>query len=185
MKNRRRQRRPRDVFARVAGALIVLGLPLPVARAQNLAFVVSAPSSEPAGPVLRIIEDPALHDRWLLVPDLVHPGGPGHLIRVPAEAQFPARHGPGQVAGPSRSASRQDALERAAAHLRPVIRAGDRLRLEQHTSLTHVQLEAVATESAAAGESFRARLVLGGKVVRAVALEPGHAVFAPPGGGWR
>ena len=185
MRNRLAQKRRWRHWTGVAGILIVLGLPQSVTRAQTLAVVAAAPPPELTGRILRVIEDPVLNVRWMLVPDLVHPSGPGHLICVPAESQSSVRCSSGWVASPSGGAPRQGVLERADAHLRLVVRAGDRLQLVTETEVARVRLEAVATESATAGETFRARLVLGGKVVRAVALGPGHATFEPLSGGWR
>jgi flagella basal body P-ring formation protein FlgA len=44
-----------------------------------------------------------------------------------------------------------------------------------------VRLEAVALGPAVKGAHFKARLKLGGKVVRAVAVSEGRADFAPDG----
>ena len=60
-----------------------------------------------------------------------------------------------------------------------MIRAGDALLVEEHTAVVDARLEAVALESAAKGARFKARLKIGGKVVRAVAISPGRAGFAP------
>jgi flagella basal body P-ring formation protein FlgA len=60
---------------------------------------------------------------------------------------------------------------------RPVIRAGDRLVVEENTAVIEARLEAVALGPAALGSSFDVRLKLGGKVARAVALAPGRAAF--------
>ena len=62
--------------------------------------------------------------------------------------------------------------------LLPVIRAGDRLIVEEHTAVVEARLEAVALGPAASGSPFQVRLTIGGKVVRAVALGPGRAAFA-------
>lgn len=61
----------------------------------------------------------------------------------------------------------------------PVIRTGDRLIVEENTALVEARLEAVALGPAQPGSSFNVRLVAGGKIVRAVALGPGRAAFAP------
>ena len=55
---------------------------------------------------------------------------------------------------------------------RPVI-------VEEHTAVVEARLEAMALGPAAVGGAFRARLRMGGKVVRAVALGPGRAVLEP------
>jgi len=57
----------------------------------------------------------------------------------------------------------------------PVLRAGERLMVEEHTPIVEAHLEAVALGSAAVGEEFDVRLRVGGKVLRAVALGPGRA----------
>jgi flagella basal body P-ring formation protein FlgA len=66
-----------------------------------------------------------------------------------------------------------------AARLRPVIHAGEALVLEEHTEVADARLEAVALESAVIGAKFRARLRIGGKVVRVVAQAAGRASIAP------
>jgi flagella basal body P-ring formation protein FlgA len=60
-----------------------------------------------------------------------------------------------------------------------VIRTGDALLVEEHTAVVDARLEAVALESAAKGARFKTRLEIGGKVVRAIAISPGRAGFAP------
>ena len=112
-----------------------------------------------AGDVQREIDDPHLGNRWFLVRDPSRPGGPG--LMVPATA--------GQKAAPVRTKSA--AL--------PVIRTGDLLIVEENTPLVEARLEAVALSPAQPGSAFNVRLVAGGKVVRAVALGQGRAVFAP------
>jgi flagella basal body P-ring formation protein FlgA len=64
----------------------------------------------------------------------------------------------------------------------PVIRSGDRLVVEESSAVVEARLEAVALGPAAEGAEFRVRLAIGGKVVLAVALGPGHAAFADPAG---
>ncbi len=64
------------------------------------------------------------------------------------------------------------------ARLRPVIRAGDRLIVEEHTAVVDAALEAVRLNPAALGSTFKVRLKIGGKVLRAVALGPGRAALA-------
>jgi flagella basal body P-ring formation protein FlgA len=67
----------------------------------------------------------------------------------------------------------------------PVIFAGDRLVVEEHTARADAVLEARALSSAAPGAAFNARLTVGGRVVRAVALGPGHAALQPETGAGR
>jgi hypothetical protein len=129
-------------------------------------MVLSSPEAALApGQLLRILEDPSLGDRWLLCRDLEHPGGPGRLLQLRAERSGAVKRSP---VGPLA------AVEPA---VRPVIHAGDRLVLEEHSAAAEARLAAVALDSAPAGSAFRARLQLGGKVVRAVALGTGRAAF--------
>ncbi len=117
---------------------------------------------DPGGPVLREIEDPSTGDLWLLVRDLSRPAGPGRLVLARQRMNTP-----------------DGAAEPSIARERPVIRIGDALVVEEHTAAVDARLEAVALESATKNAHFRARLKIGGKVVRVVAVSPGHAEFAP------
>jgi len=114
------------------------------------------------GEVLREIDDPHTGERWLLIRNGENPGGPGHLVRI--------------TAGGHRFAGALPAHAEEAAQP-PIIRSGDRLRIEEHTAVVDAVLEARAVTPAAAGAVFNARLTIGGKVVRAVALGPGRAAF--------
>lgn len=114
---------------------------------------VPTPEAVPAGSV---IEDPTLGSRWVLVKDAEHPGGPGRLVMEPQGLQ--------------RGATR----ERAAA---PVIRAGDRVLVEENTPVARGVLEAIALGSARQGAAFRVRLTVGGLVVRVIAAGPGRAIL--------
>ena len=62
-----------------------------------------------------------------------------------------------------------------------MIHTGDALMVEEHTAVVDARLEAVALEPAVMGARFKARLKIGGKVVRVVAVSPGRASFAPEG----
>lgn len=59
--------------------------------------------------------------------------------------------------------------------LRPAIHPGERLIVEENTSVVEARLEAVALGPAAIGAPFDARLAIGGRVVRVVALGAGRA----------
>jgi flagella basal body P-ring formation protein FlgA len=59
-----------------------------------------------------------------------------------------------------------------------VIHPGDRVVVEEHTATVEARLEAIALEAAAIGSPVNARLKIGGKVVRAVAIAPGRAALA-------
>ena len=115
---------------------------------------------------VRVIRDPHTAIRWLLERDPGRPGGPGRMVPIGNEEDLE----PGSVFG---SASRP-----AGKLPTPVIRSGDRLVVEESSALVEARLEAVAMGSALEGAEFRLRLMIGGKILRAVALGPGRAAFA-------
>ena len=119
------------------------------------------------GEVVREIDDPHTGDRWLLVRNDLPLGGPGRMVLVAAH-RIESAGAAGRAAGQS-----------GEAQLIPVIRAGDRLTVEEHTPVVDAMLEARAMNPAAAGSAFNARLTIGGMVVRAVALGPGRAALQP------
>jgi hypothetical protein len=123
------------------------------------------------GQLYREIDDPHTGDRWLLTRNEQYPGGPGRLVRVAvsgSKADSPSAPGggPGQIAG-------------QAAPALPVIRTGDRVIVEEHTAVVDAVLEARALMPVAVGAAFNARLMIGGRVVRVVALGPGRAALEP------
>jgi hypothetical protein len=124
----------------------------------------SAPSTQStAGNITREIHDPASGSRWLLVRPADHPGGPGRLLLVGDLGMSVLD--PGLPIPPARS-------------LVPVIHAGDALLVEEHTGLLDARLEAVALGPARKGAPLRARLKLGGRIVRVIASGPGRASLA-------
>jgi len=119
------------------------------------------------GQVVREILDPHSGDRWILLRNDQCPGGPGRMVRIAAD-----RNALGPA--PLRAANHRETVR-----LLPVIRAGDRLTVEEHTAHVDAALEARALGAAAAGAAFEARLAIGGRVVRVVALGPGRAALEP------
>ena len=77
----------------------------------------------------------------------------------------------------------QPANQHDEARFHPVIHAGDRLTVEEHTAVADAALEARALNPAARGSALEVRLAIGGRVVRAVALGPGRAAFQREIGG--
>jgi len=119
--------------------------------------------------IFREIDDPKDGARWLLSRDLSNPGGPGVLT--------PAGSSPSRI-------PRLKAGARPGATIPvPVIRAGDRLILEEHSAVVDGRLEAVALGPAAVGSTLKVRLTIGGGVVRARALAAGCAVLQTETGG--
>jgi hypothetical protein len=147
----------------------------PVADSSAAQFLLSSPEPAPVQSlaqekILREIDDVQNGNRWLLVRDDAHPGGPGRMVLVAAE-----RNEPG-------GALRASAAETEKAQI--VIHAGDRLVVEEHTARADAALEARALGSAAQGSVLNVRLAIGGKVVRVVALGPGRAALQPETGVW-
>ena len=66
-----------------------------------------------------------------------------------------------------------------------MIRAGERLVVEENSAVAVARLEAVALASAVIGSNFEARLTIGGMVVRAQAIAPGRAELLPQREAWR
>jgi hypothetical protein len=129
-------------------------------KAACMAVVISvcAAAAHAAGlRSVRVIEDPHSGRRWVLASDPKHPGGPGKLVPQPAGAA-------------AKSEEAQKAL--------PVIRASDRVLVEENTRVARGLFEGVALSTATKGASFRVRLRVGGRVVWAVATGPGRAVLA-------
>jgi len=132
----------------------------------SLAPAGVSPTQAPAsGEIVRTIDDTHTGAHWLLMRDAGHPGGPGRLVIVEGTR--------------NRTAQNQAEIEPSHTEFRPVLRAGDRLIVEENTLRVEARFEAVALGPAAQGAVFKARLKIGGKVVRAVAVSAGHAVFAP------
>jgi len=107
--------------------------------------------------VERVIEDPHSGRRWVLAKDPEHRGGPGTLVEQ--------RVGEGLKPGGTPKANL-------------VIRAGDRVLVEENTRVARGLFDATALSTARLGASFRVRLRVGGRVVWATATGPGRAALA-------
>jgi len=136
----------------------------------RMRVAVDAP---PPGQILRVLDDPHTGNRWLLFTDPTHPGGPGRLVRIPGS--------PGASILASTPATTSSAAENLDQTLRPIIRAGDQILVEEHTPVVEARLEAVALGPATKGAFLAARLQIGGHVVRVLAVAPGRAELAAEG----
>lgn len=156
------QKRKTIGLAVAAGWVLPGVLAFPAGAAAQALSPCAGPQAGriPACPVVREIDDPSTGQHWVLMRDPAHPGGPGALM-------------------PEGAVSGGGLLEGATVHLRPVIRAGDRLTVEESNARAELRLEGIALSSAAPGAQLRVRLVLSGKVVEAVALGSGRAVRSP------
>lgn len=162
----------------------------------------SNPADSAANSVLRTIDDPSTGQRWILLRDESHPGGPAKLVlstqdaprgkesknaenSAPATSSLPlpanssAAEPTTALSATTVTLAKTPGTELAVSPEPILIRAGDHLSVERHSAVVDVQLEAVALGPASAGSTFNARLVIGGRIVRAIAIGQGHATFAP------
>jgi hypothetical protein len=154
---------------------LAIALVLPAASQTELASssaackpavrgVSATAAMELPGKVFGEIDDPHSGDRWLLLRNPSHPGGPGRLV-MSARPE-------GAQAGEAGNRTRPPEVT-------PMIRAGDSLIVEEHTAVVDARLEAVALSTASKGAAFEARLMIGGRTIRAVALGRGRAELVP------
>ncbi len=129
-----------------------------------------------AGEEVRVVDDGATGDRWLLLRDGADPGGPGRMVRVES-AESGSENGAGSE--PAQASPQRAAHAAAGSAIHPVVRAGDAIVVEEHTKVVDARLEATALASAGPGSEFQARLKIGGKVIRVVALGQGRAELEP------
>ncbi len=148
------------------------GQSAPGPAASKVRVAATRAAEGPSGEAVREIDDPHTGDRWKLMRDLVHPEGPGRLVLVAGPGIEPVSASASDRKQPALSATKQTQFH-------PVIHAGDALIVEERTAVVEARLEAVALGSAVEGAIFQVRLKIGGKLVRAVAVSAGHAVFAP------
>jgi hypothetical protein len=154
-----------------AGVLLggdLMGAPVPASVASSTGATASAPAAPTRA--LREIADPGADIRWRLVRDPTHPAGPGRLVPI-SVSEDDAR-------GPSGARPAARGGEEPLAPLARVILAGDRIVVEESTPIASVRLAAVALVPARAGDLFLARLEVGGRAVRVIALGSGHGRLA-------
>ena len=163
-------KRARRIGLSLAAVLAVAALLEPV-FGQSPAPAVNAPAPGAVARenVVREISDPSTGRRWLLKSDPDHPVGPGRLLLV---------EGPISPSENRSIAARANPMQREALAQLPVIHAGDRVVVEEHTTLLDSRFGARALGPALLGGEFRARLDIGGAIVRVVAGEAGRASFA-------
>lgn len=124
--------------------------------------------TELPGEIFCEIDDRQTGGQWLVTRDTAHPGGPGRIVRVEGLKA-------GGQPGSSAAALALGKSAAGAVPALPVIHAGDALIVEEHTAVVDARLEAVALGAAARGAELKARLKIGGKVVRVVAVAAGRA----------
>jgi hypothetical protein len=120
---------------------------------------------------IREIDDQHSGTRWLLMRDPICQGGPGRLVAVAGMQQ--------DVTVPLGSCGGTPLAQKVVLPSPTVIRAGDCLIVETSSEIVKARLEAVALGPASVGSIFAAKLKIGSKVVRVVAVGPGRAVLKP------
>lgn len=159
--------------AKVFSAMVLATAILPGAFSKTVGGLVSGAGdpvdhraavqavAEPS--IVREIDDPHSGARWLLLTDANHPGGPGRLVLDSAVPHKFLHSG----------ADRQKVQPPP----QLVIHAGERVILEEHSQVVDARLDAIALNPAAVGGAVRVRLVVGGRVVRSLALGAGRVVL--------
>jgi|SRR5579872_2808297 len=114
---------------------------------------------------------------WVLARADATAGGPGqwHFLqqrRCPVSTKTSIRE-----AGLTASSSHIPGV-----HTVPLIRAGDQIVVEDHSSLVAASFRARALDSACAGESLRVRLSFAATVIRVEAVGPGTALLTRESG---
>jgi hypothetical protein len=122
---------------------------------------------------MRIIKDPGTRQCWLLESGFDRPATPARLVLLPSETSCAGPDTKGQD-GHLHGYFRNQSI--------PVIRAGDTLILSEHTSVSDIQLEAIALSAAAIGEALTVRLKIGGRPLHAIATAADQASL--PAGAW-
>jgi hypothetical protein len=153
-------------------ALLLLSAVLCAASAWAQSIAASELRKATDTNAIRVIRDPHTALRWRLERDPARSGAPGRMVLLSDQE----RSQPESVNIVNGVVDRVMKPNRNSPY--PVIRSGDRLILEEDSAVAEVRLEAVALGSAVEGEEFRARVVIGGKILRAVAIAPGRAAFA-------
>ncbi|WP_157439694.1 hypothetical protein [Terracidiphilus gabretensis] len=101
--------------------------------------------------------DPGTGARWVLMRDAEHPAALAHWVLVEA--------GKERAAGAGAEATGEKLM----------IHAGDKIVVEEQTSVMRAWLEATALTSAGTGGELRARLAIGGRVLAVRAIAPNTA----------
>jgi hypothetical protein len=156
----------------IAGAAPLLLLVLCGTSTWAQGVIGAEPQKSADTNAIRVIRDPHTAMRWLLKRDPTRPSGPGRMVLL----------GQQEVTEPQCASVTQGNVETYQKIPNPVIRNGDRLVVEENTAVVTARLAAIALGSAIEGTGLRVRLLIGGKVVRAVAIGPGRAAFAASAG---
>ncbi|MGA2250431.1 hypothetical protein [Terracidiphilus sp.] len=136
---------------RIRRWLRVAGL---AATAAVLTCELAAQGGAAGGRIVSEITDPGTGARWVLMRDVEHPAAPAYWLLAEAGKQ--------RAAGAGAKATERNL----------VIRAGDKIVVEEQTAVMSAWLEATALTSAGSGGELRARLAIGGRVMAVRAIAP-------------
>ncbi len=128
-----------------------------IAMTAMLICGLTAQQSSAGGRIVSERTDPGTGARWVLMRDTGHPAALAHWVLAEAGKD-------------KRTAAGSEASEQ-----KLMICAGDRIVVEERTSVMSAWLEATALTSAATGGELRARLAIGGKVLAVRAIAPDTA----------
>jgi hypothetical protein len=108
--------------------------------------------------VVGYLDDAILPRRWAILQDDTHPEAPHTLVPAGTSTEVTRSQGANEL--PNTSGQQK------------VVHAGDLLTLYDDSPTLHLQLAAVAIESATLGGKLRVRLVQGGTILSGVVLSP-------------
>ena len=155
--------------SRIEAVLVMLLAPGCV-LAQSIASAQLGANGAPRGSeAIREVYDAGTGNRWLLVRDLAQPAGPGRFLLVSG----PGKDGMNEVDSKTETQPASSTVS-----IRPVIRSGDAVLVEESTPTVEMRLEGVALAPARVGAELNVRLKVNGSVVRTVALAQGHVTLA-------
>lgn len=126
-----------------------------------------APASPASAGADRSKEGARVDFCWLLVRDAMHADRPGRWVQSQRAA----------TGCPASPGTQGEELSTAQIHMRPMLRAGDVLLVEEISDVLNAHLEATVLEPAFAGAVFRVRLQANGKPVWARAIDSKHAAL--------
>jgi hypothetical protein len=158
------------LFVGVAAASPCQSLRASAPLRSNRETLKLSPVESASASHVREIFDRSSGNRWILQRDETGSAGPGRMVLM-TPPRSPMHSGSCRHA-PSHKGPERDSITPI-----PIIHAGERLILEEHTAKIESRLEAVALGQAATGAVLAVRLKVGGKTVKAVAQSPGRAVI--------
>jgi hypothetical protein len=151
----------------ILSVIFTFGLLCVFAATASVAAEANSDERQPLE-VVRSLRDPHTGQCWQLTRQSLPSGGPGRMIQVSDE----------ECAVISLKTNGMPRGKPEPKMQTPAIRAGDRLIVEETSAVVEARFAAVALSPAVLGATFNARMQIGGRVVRVIALGSGRAAFA-------